>query len=164
MLFENQVLNTPITTTGMSYADFTRALFNVKLPKLVDGIDIPDIVDYEVYNHRVVKITFADGTFTKCVADSSDDFDFYTGVSFCLFKKMLGDDGHRQFNRIMRAAMKALDTIDDCKQEEAREEMRLAERRRKAQMKRTLKKAMEREEKISIQVEAMRRFANNVKG
>lgn len=124
------------------------------------GVNIPAFKDYTIYNDRVIKVDFVDGTSTKCVCD--DEFDFYTGLAFCLFKRMLGDDGHKLFNRMMRAAMKTCDRIDMLHEQEAEEEKRIKAKRRKAELKRAAKAAKKRQEQVAIQadgmLEAMRRF------
>lgn len=75
---------------------------------------LPGVSDIQFYNDRVTVVRFADGTFTKCVADVDENgkscFDPYTGVAFCLFKRMLGkEDGHKKFNNLMRKVMGVMD-------------------------------------------------------
>ena len=67
---------------------------------------IPAVRDIQTFNDRATVVTFIDGTQTKCVADVDEDgnsnFDLYTGIAFCLFKRMLGKNGHKSFNTLMR--------------------------------------------------------------
>ena len=121
---------------------------------------IPAVDKIVTHNDRVTIVYFADGTFTKCVCGKDEEFNLYTGVAFCLFKKMLnrgGDDGHKKFNNMMRKAMK---TIEDEKklqkmicQAKHEEKLREAKRLEKKRSKEFKKK----EEQIGIMQEALRR-------
>ncbi|MBR5457546.1 MAG: hypothetical protein IKV56_02160, partial [Kiritimatiellae bacterium] len=124
--------------------------------KLIKELDIPAIKDYTIYNDRVIKVEFVDGTSTKCVCDESEnEFDFYTGLAFCLFKRALGKDGHKLFNKLMRAACKQLDAIDERHDEEEAEEARRREKKRKAAAKQAEKKEKARQEQIDVQAAGM---------
>lgn len=48
-----------------------------------------EITNIEVYNDRVAKVTFDDGSFTKSVCQENDIFDLDVGITVCLMKKML---------------------------------------------------------------------------
>lgn len=65
------------------------------------GVDIADI---QVYNNKVVKVVFSDGTFTKSVCGENDTFDLDIGITICVIKKMAGKDGHRWYNNMIREA------------------------------------------------------------
>ena len=113
---------------------------------------ITDLIDrIDIYNGVAVKVSFKDGTFTKSVAESIEDFDLYTGVAFCLFKKFLGGDGHKNFNKMMRSAMKKFDELEENKKKEEEEKKRQNEKRKKLIMKKKAKKMKEKEEAIDIQ-------------
>ena len=43
----------------------------------------PAIVNVETYNDCCVKVTFADGTFTKAVCGPNDQFDIDVGITIC---------------------------------------------------------------------------------
>lgn len=122
---------------------------------------IPAVRNVETFNDRATVVTFIDGTQTKCVADVDEDgnsnFDLYTGIAFCLFKRMLGKNGHKNFNTLMRKAMRVVE-----EQEEAEEKLKelMAERKhlnekKKAQAeKRKLRKM---EKQVAMMAEAIRR-------
>lgn len=113
---------------------------------------VADLIDrIDIYNGVAVKVSFKDGTFTKSVAESVEDFDLYTGVAFCLFKKFLGGNGHKNFNKMMRIAMKKLDDQEENKKKEEEEKKRQNEKRKKLIMKKKAKKMKEKEEAIDIQ-------------
>jgi hypothetical protein len=112
------------------------------------------------HNDRVTIVYFVDGTFTKCVCGKDEEFNLYTGVAFCLFKKMLnrgGDDGHKKFNSMMRKAMKTIEDeeklqkmICQAKHEEKLREAKRLEKKRRKEFKK-------KEEQIRIMQEALRR-------
>lgn len=113
---------------------------------------VTDLIErIDIYNGVAVKVSFKDGTFTKSVAESVEDFDLYTGVAFCLFKKFLGGNGHKNFNKMMRTAMKKIDEQEENKKKEEDEKKRQNEKRKKLIMKKKAKKMKEKEEAIDIQ-------------
>lgn len=136
--------------------------------KLIKELDIPAIKDYTVYNDKVIKVEFVDGTTTKCVCDDAEnEFDFYTGLAFCLFKRALGKDGHKLFNKAMRTAMKALDKIDEQHDREEEDIRRQKAKKAKAEAKRKEKAEKARQEQIDIQaagmLDALRKFEKEKK-
>ena len=52
---------------------------------------LPKVTDVQTYGDKVVKVIFADGTFTKAVKDDEDDF-LTAGIAICYLKKMLASD------------------------------------------------------------------------
>ena len=82
----------------------------------------------DVYNNRVVKVTFTDGTFTKAVCSENDTFNEDMGITICLLKKMLssatnGGDGNKLYNNLMRDIhryVKAQEEFKNKQKEEAR--------------------------------------------
>ena len=122
---------------------------------------IPPICDIRTFNDRATVVTFFDGTKTKCVADVDEDgnsnFDLYTGIAFCLFKRMLGEDGHKKFNNIMRKAMEVVEIqekIDEMRQEFKAERKRQEEKKRLKAQKRKVKKLKKQADALA---EAIRR-------
>ena len=110
----------------------------------------------EVYNDRVVKITFADGTYTKAVCSDKDVFCLDTGIMVCVMKKLFGgqkegtklialmlDDAHTQMEKQINDKIEA-------------ENKRIAEKqkKRKAELKKAAKKMKAKEEAIDIQKQA----------
>lgn len=121
---------------------------------------IPAVDKIVTHNDRVTIVYFMDGTFTKCVCGKDEEFNLYTGVAFCLFKKMLsrgGDNGHKKFNSMMRKAMKTIEDeeklqkmIKQAKHEEKLHEAKRLEKKRRKEFKK-------KEEQIRIMQEALRR-------
>ena len=54
---------------------------------------IPAITDVKVYNNTVV-VFFADNTKTSAVLNREDKFNLEQGISICLTKKLLGENGN----------------------------------------------------------------------
>ena len=119
---------------------------------------IPGISEIQTFNDRAVQITFADGTQTKCVCGKGETFDLYEGIAFCLFKRFLDkEQGHKQFNNLMRYAMKTLDEQEKQKVKLQKLEEFAKRQAEKARKQREKRKAKKREEKIGIFVDALRK-------
>ena len=110
-----------------------------------------DIKDYKIYNGKALVVWFTDGSFTKAVVSDGEEFDFYTGLMVCLFKKYLGENGSKKLNKMMEVAMKKLGDIDKNKEKRAEEKILAEKKRRKADMKRKAKALKKKEEAIDIQ-------------
>ena len=115
-----------------------------------------DIVDVRVYDNTVVVI-FADKTKTSAVLDSVDTFSIDQGISVCITKKLLGEDGNSLYNKLVTRALKAIKRKKKAEETAAKkkEEEKKARELKKARSQR--RKAKKREEAISIQAEAMKR-------
>lgn len=120
-----------------------------KQPNLLDILS--KIKDYKIYNGKALVVWFTDGSFTKAVVSNGEEFDFYTGLMVCLFKKYLGENGSKKFNKMMEVAMKKLGDIDKNKEKQAEEKALAEKKRRKADMKRKAKALKRKEEAIDIQ-------------
>ena len=118
----------------------------------------PTIAKVETYNGKAVKVTFEDGTFEKAVCSDLDTFSVDVGITICVLKKMLGKDGHKKYNKMMRGVHKLMQkqVIEEAAERERknREKMK-AERAKEKAAKR---KARAREDYIDAHVEALRRF------
>ena len=70
---------------------------------------LPKVTDVQTYGDKVVKVIFADGTFTKAVKDDEDDF-LTAGIAICYLKKMLASDdikyGTNAFNKVISKIIK----------------------------------------------------------
>lgn len=122
-----------------------------KKSKPVKSVEIANI---EMYNDRVVKVTFDDGSFTKSVCQENDIFDLDVGITVCLMKKMLDTgkgDGTRIYNDIIRDAHKLINDKENEKIEKQLEKEKLKKKAHKAMMKRQAKKLKAKEEAIDIQ-------------
>ena len=131
---------------------------SIGLLKKIITPKIPAISQIQIFNDRAIQITFADGSQTKCVCGKDEFFDLYEGIAFCLFKRFLGKDtGHKQFNNLMRYAMKTLNEQEKAKEREAEIEAEKKRHEEKKKLQAERRKAKKREEKIGIFVEALRK-------
>lgn len=114
---------------------------------------ISDIKDVTQYGNVII-VTFADGTKTKAVLDDEDYYSLEQGISICITKKLLGEEGSAVYNKLINRAFKVI------KQNEAADkkakEKKLEDKRRKeaAAARKARKKLKKREEQIEIQKEA----------
>jgi len=111
------------------------------------------IKDITIYNDKVVKMDFTDGTFTKAVCGEHDEFNLDTGITICLVKKMLGgqEDGTRCYNNLLRDIHKLIEDKKKAKIEEAEEKERQKQKRKKHELKRAKKKLLAEQAQIDIQ-------------
>lgn len=69
------------------------------------------------HNDRVTIVYFTDGSFTKAVCSSNDNYDIDVGITVCLIKKMLG--GSKQYNDLIRSVHKRMDALEKEKKKAA---------------------------------------------
>ena len=125
-----------------------------KKSKPVKSVEIANI---EMYNDRVVKVTFNDGSFTKSVCQENDIFDLDVGITICLIKKMFDTgkgDGTRVYNDIIRDAHKLINDKENEKIEKQMEKEKEKKKAHKVMMKKQAKKMKAKEEAIDIQKQA----------
>ena len=117
---------------------------------------MPEISDVNVYGSTVV-VSFEDNTKTSAVLDSEDIFSLEQGVSICLTKKLLGEDGHSIYNKLIEHGFKVIK--DKKKAAEAAEKNKIAEKQARALKKARSerRKAKKREETINLHAEAYKR-------
>lgn len=124
------------------------------------GYPTPKPVKVETYNDRVVKVTFEDGSFTKSVCSSNDTFDLDVGITICILKRVMGKNGHKLYNNMMRDIHKIMDENEKDKEKARKEKAEHKTKQRKTELKAAAKKAKARQEQIDIQktafVEALR--------
>lgn len=118
-------------------------------------LDIPAITSIKFYNDRATIMKFADGTETKVETQNGEPFNSDTGMAYCMFKKILGKDGHRKFNDLMRAAHKQLDKQEKDKKIAEENKQKEKRWREKAKAEKNRRKAKKRNEEISLQKEAI---------
>ena len=164
-------------TVDLDYSQYERCRINLPIEKLkwikvvlpetnfdkykipnkwgYEGTDIPPVVNVETYNNRVVKVTFADGSFTKSVCSENDTFDLDVGISVCITKRMMGKDGHKNYNNMMRKVHEQM--IKNAKDEVAKKAkiQEEKEKRKKANERKAEKKDRAKKEIIDIQKTAM---------
>lgn len=132
---------------------------------LYKNTTIPHVKKVEIYNERVVKVTFVDDTFTKSVCSPNDRFDIDVGITICLMKRWLGKDGNKLYNNMLRDIHKTMEHNEKVKEKEAEEKRERKRKQRKEELKKAAKKAKERQEQIDIQktavIEAMREVSKS---
>ncbi len=115
---------------------------------------IPDIKDIKSYNNTTVIVIFADGTKTVAVLDPKDEFDLEQGISICLTKRLLGDNGSSIYNKLIKRAFEVKEQNEESvkkAEEKKAEDKAKKEAERQRQQKANKRK---REEAIEIQKEA----------
>lgn len=124
---------------------------------------MPDITDVRVYDNTVV-VMFADKTKTSAVLDSVDTFSVEQGISVCITKKLLGEDGNSLYNKLVTRALKVIKkkqkADEDAKKK--KEADKKARELKKARAER--RKAKKREESINTQAEAIKRAIAGIIG
>ena len=128
-----------------------------------DKCIMPDIKDVKIYNNTVI-VMFADNTQTKAVLDSEDYYSLEQGISICITKKLLGEDGSNIYNKLIKRAFNVIN--QNAKAVETAEKKRIKEIAKKeaAAEKRQKKKLKKREEEIEIQKEAYIRAMREING
>ena len=104
---------------------------------------MPDIKDVKVHN-KTVLVTFADNTQTVAVLDKEDEFNLEQGISICITKKLLGENGGSVYNKLIKRAFKVKKqnekTAEKAKKakekEKQRKELALARHKKKLAKKR----------------------------
>lgn len=113
-----------------------------------------DIKDVTVY-HNTVIVTFADNTKTVAAMDPEDKFDLEQGISICITKKLLGDNGTSIYNKLIKRAFKVMNN-NEAARIKAEEEKAEKKRRDEAYIAKKKKiKAKKREAEIELRKEAI---------
>lgn len=104
---------------------------------------LPKVTDVQTYGDKVVKIIFADGTFTKVVKDDEDDF-LTAGIAICYLKKMLASDdikyGTNAFNKIISKIIKIMDKNRKAAEKKKKDEAEAKAKRLAKEAKKNKKK------------------------
>lgn len=119
---------------------------------------MPDIKDVIVYDNTVL-VKFADNTQTVAVLDNEDAFNLEQGISICITKKLLGQDGSSVYNKLIKRAFKVKKQNEKAVEqaEKAKEEMR--KRQEIARIRHEKKQLRKREKEIETYKEAIIRAA-----
>ena len=155
-----KVCGDPFGTLPTPGSEFLRKEFNIGDHKTCR---LPAVSRVDVYNGRVVKVTFMDGTFTKSVCSENDMFDLDVGISICLAKRMLHKDtkeANKIYNNLMRDIHKRMAENMKRKEEEKEQKLKEKELNRKENLKKAAKNLKRKQEQIDIQktaiIEALR--------
>jgi hypothetical protein len=124
-------------------------------PRWTKGL--PPVKKVEVYNNRVVKVTFIDDTFTKSVCSENDAFDLDVGITICTLKRLLGtnsDNATKQYSKFIKHVHKVME--ENALKEDAEKARKASEKakRRKIELKKAAEKLKAKEEQIDIQKQA----------
>ena len=122
---------------------------------------MPDIKNVRVHG-KTVMVHFADNTKTVAVLHDEDEFNLEQGISVCITKKLLGQDGGSIYNKLIRRALKIMDRNEKAEREAAEKKEAAKNKKQAAADKRDKKKAKKREEQIEIQKEAFVRALKTV--
>lgn len=123
---------------------------------------MPEITDVNVYGTTVV-VTFKDGTKTSAALHEEDKKvykKFNTeqviehGISICLTKKLLGENGSSLYNKLVNKALKVKAANEEKRAKEVAEEQARIARKEKYKRKKAERKARAKEEQIEIIKEA----------
>ena len=124
---------------------------------------IPDITDVKVH-HNTVLVTFKDGTKAVAVLDDEDKFNLEQGISICITKKLLGENGSSIYNKLIKRALKVKKQNEQAEAKKEKDKAE-AEKRKALALKRHQKKqAKKRESRISEMAEAYIRAMKHFKG
>ena len=124
---------------------------NMNKKNWIEGL--PAFKKIDVYNDRVVKVTFIDDTFTKSVCSPNDQFDLDVGITICCMKRLLGNDskdGNRVYNNIIRLAHKQMENNEKQDKLKAEEEKKRKAAEKKRAMTKKAKMMKAKEEQIDI--------------
>ena len=127
-------------------------------PKWIEGL--PAVKKVEVYNNRVVKVTFVDGTFTKSVCSENDIFDLDVGITVCAMKRLLGtssENATREYNRFMNHVHAVMEKNENEKVAAQAQKAADKAKKRKIELKKAAKKLKAKEEQIDIYKQAILR-------
>lgn len=104
---------------------------------------LPKVTDVQTYGDKVVKVIFADGTFTKAVKDDEDDF-LTAGIAICYLKKMLASDdikyGTNAFNKVISKIIKIMDKNRKAAEKKKKDEAETKAKRLAKEAKKNKKK------------------------
>ena len=124
---------------------------------------IPSIVDVRLHGNTVV-VMFADKTKTSAVLDPEDTYNIEQGISICITKKLLGEDGHTIYNKLVTRALKVIEKQKKAAEAEAKKKEVDKQARELKRAKAQRRKAKKREESIDIQAEAIKRAFASIIG
>ena len=116
---------------------------------------LPAIKKIETYNDRVTKVTFIDNTFTKSVCSENDHFDLDVGITICCMKRMMGKDGNKHYNDVIRHAHKVIVENDKKREKEAKEKAERKMKMRKEELKKAAGRLKTKEDQIDTQAQAI---------
>lgn len=109
------------------------------------------IVDYKVYNKKVVVVWFDDGTKEKATCCELDSFDLERGIEVCVMKHIFGED---KYKTVLKESMKQIKAVDKAKENKKKEEEAIANKKAKAAKKKAKYRANRRANRVAEMKEA----------
>lgn len=122
---------------------------------------MPDIKDVIVYDNTVL-VTFADGTKTVAVLDDEDAFNLEQGISICITKKLLGQDGSSVYNKLIKRALKVKKQNEKAVEQAEKAKKEARKRQEIARIRHEKKQLKKREKEIETYKEAIIRAAKHL--
>lgn len=161
--FGNTHLKSPVLWYSEYIVDDTFALY-VPYYDESKSNNTPDISSIKTYNDRAVLVRFKDGTFTKAVAMDKDPFDFDMLFTIAYMKRMLGEDGHKKYHKLIDKAHKILNNQEKAKIKDINDKEKLQAKKKKM-LDKNNKKSKEADDRISklIHDAVLSAFADSVK-
>lgn len=110
-----------------------------------------------------IKLWFRDGSTTQAVCQQGDSFDFDTGVSICILKKLLGEtkNGGCAYHSLLRKVRKRHQADLEAERKQAQTDELIRRKRAKRAEKKARKQERARQEKIDILAEAIKSAMGN---
>lgn len=124
------------------------------------------VVNVQVFNNHVVKLTFADDTVTTAVCSDADVFSLEVGISICLMKRMMSCEtkkGSSLYNKAIKTVLGKYQALQEDAMNKESEEKRRKQKWQKACEKKELRRKRKEEHAIEIQKEAYIRAMNEMK-
>ena len=115
-----------------------------------------DIKDVVVHKNTVI-VMFTDNTQTVAVLDPEDTFSLEQGISICITKKLLGEDGSSIYNKLIKRALKIKKQNEDAAIKAEKDKEEVKRRKAIALARHQRKKLKRREAQIEMQAEAYMR-------
>lgn len=109
------------------------------------------IIDYKVYDNKVIIVEFDDGTKEKAICCDTDSFDFERGVEVCVLKHVFGEDGYKS---ILKEAMKQIKAVDKSKGDKQKEQEIAKRRKDKAEKRKARRIENRRKRRVAEMKEA----------
>lgn len=115
------------------------------------------IVDYKVYNDKVVVVWFDDGTSEKATCNEEDNFDLSHGVEIACLKHMYGAENYKA---MLKDFMNQIKAVDKAKEDKKNLEELIARKRAKNERRKARTRANRRAERVSEMKEAYLKAMN----
>ena len=120
------------------------------------------IVDYKVYDNKVVVVKFDDNTEEKAVCCNLDDFDIERGIEVCVMKHICG--GNDTYKSILHTANRQIKDIDKAKEAKKAQEELVEKKKAKAAKRKAKYLENKRKERVEEMTEAYVKALKKVNG